>query len=150
MLLSIFASTPASADWVITTADVSTAFLYGKTQREVYIELPAEDRRRDGGKNVAMIVRSVYGGRDAHQVWQRTKTSAIESCGLKGSPHQPGVYGAGGLHVVAHVDDILATGARAKVVGCVSVLQQTFTMKYTVLGRGSKDLKSIEYLRHVP
>ena len=38
MLRNIFASTPASADWVITTADASTAFLYGKIQRTVYIE----------------------------------------------------------------------------------------------------------------
>ena len=57
MLLSIFASTPASDDWVVTVADVSTAFIYGKIQRKVFIELPAEDRRRDGGKNVARLVR---------------------------------------------------------------------------------------------
>ena len=34
------------------TLDFSKAFLYGNMEREVYVELPDEDGRKDGGANI--------------------------------------------------------------------------------------------------
>ena len=74
-------------------------------------------------------------------MWQRTLTAAIEACGLRESPHQPGVYAAPGLHVVAHVDDIMATGVRSSVIKFMAELQREFTMKYAILGHTTDDHK---------
>ena len=55
-------------DLTLMTLDFSKAFLYGDMQRTVYIELPAEDARRNGGANVGLLRESMYGLRDAPQI----------------------------------------------------------------------------------
>ena len=52
------------------TIDFSKAFLYGNTKREVYIELPDEDGRKSSGDVVGRLNKSMYGLRDAPQIWQ--------------------------------------------------------------------------------
>ena len=48
--------------------DFSKAFLYGEMSRRVFIELPDEDGRKEGGKNIGLLIKSMYGLRDAPQI----------------------------------------------------------------------------------
>ena len=52
------------------TVDFSTAFLYGDMKRQVYIELPEEDTRKHTSDVVGLLNKSMYGLRDAPQIWQ--------------------------------------------------------------------------------
>ena len=49
--------------------DVKRAFLYGKARRDIYLKLPREDPM-SGGKVLGKLERSLYGTRDAPQIWQ--------------------------------------------------------------------------------
>ena len=50
--------------------DVRRAFLYGKARRSIYVKLPPEDGQGKGGAVMAKLERSIYGTRDAPQIWQ--------------------------------------------------------------------------------
>ena len=71
-LISFAASqgaTGASAKRIM-IVDVKKAFLYGKINRSVYIELPQEDPMSSSGLYVGKLVKAMYGTRDAPMVWQ--------------------------------------------------------------------------------
>ena len=72
-LLSIAASQgqQGCGHYQIMLLDVKKAFLYGQLKRRVYIELPPEDEKREGGQMMGMLNKAMYGLRDAPQVWQQ-------------------------------------------------------------------------------
>ena len=45
------------------------AFLNGRVTREICIELPDEDEKKDGGRMVGLLHRAMYGLRDAPAIW---------------------------------------------------------------------------------
>ena len=54
--------------------DFKRAFLYGACERELYIELPEDDPKKQGGRNVGILLNAMYGMRDAHlcgRSWSR-------------------------------------------------------------------------------
>ena len=55
----------------VALADVSRAHFYADSQREVYVELPAE-----AGGGYARLVRTFYGTRDAPALWEAFLASA--------------------------------------------------------------------------
>ena len=59
--------------------DFSKAFLYGDMERKVFIELPDEDGTKQGGQFVGLLRKSMYGLRDAPQIWQRGPRDAREA-----------------------------------------------------------------------
>ena len=85
----LFAPTPplAATRWVMSGAasrgrrgpgeerlmllDFKKAFLYADIDRELYIELPEDDDRRQGGANVGLLNKAMYGTRDAPAAWSR-------------------------------------------------------------------------------
>ena len=70
-------------DQRLMTVDFSKAFLYGNVDREVYIELPEEDGRRNGGQNIGLLSKSMYGLRDAPLIWQKVVKQMLEEKGFK-------------------------------------------------------------------
>merc|ERR1712018_514255 len=65
--------------------DVKKAFLYGMIKRRVYIELPAEDPRAKEGNLVGRLLKTMYGTRDAPQVWQEEVQTAMKEIGYEAS-----------------------------------------------------------------
>ena len=53
----------------IMVIDVNAAFLYGKTRRDIYIELPPQDPRPASREWIGQLMKAMYGTRDAPQVW---------------------------------------------------------------------------------
>ena len=49
--------------------DVKKAFLYGNIKRTVYIELLAEDPMFESGEYVGLLLKAMYGLREAPQIW---------------------------------------------------------------------------------
>ena len=110
--------------------DVKCAFLYAKTQRSIYIELPSRDPRA-GGSVVGQLQRALYGTRDAPQLWGAEVQRVMLLLGLRPSVLQPSVY----IHdekqimVVVHVDDFLCTGDGEALKQLCSDLSQKFEIK---------------------
>ena len=61
--------------------DVRRAYFYAWTHRDIYIELPAEER--EGGKDqLDKLNLSLYGTRDAASIWQEHLSANLEKIGF--------------------------------------------------------------------
>ena len=74
--------------------DVKRAFLYGRARRDIYIKLPPEDPRYGTGV-VGKLERSLYGTRDAPEIWQDELKSSMEELGFRSCLSNPGGVYAG-------------------------------------------------------
>ena len=83
--------------------------------RTVYIELPDEDARKQCGQFVGVLRKSMYGLRDAPQIWQRVVHQMLTERGFQSSVTTQCVHyhAEMDLTIVAHVDDLLCLGNRA-------------------------------------
>jgi len=126
--------------------DVKKAFLYGRIQRSVYIELPAEDPKSESGKYVGKLVKAMYGTRDAPQVWQEEVRRTMEELGFKGLISTPCVnYNkSSGVRVVAH--GFLCTGPKGALEELERELGKRFSMKGQMLGPGLEEQKEGKFL----
>ena len=62
----------------ILAVDVKRAYVYGKAQRPVFIEIPIEDWAPGGEQLVGKLNLSLYGTRDAAMNWTREYTEFLE------------------------------------------------------------------------
>ncbi|KAE8977617.1 hypothetical protein PR002_g24958 [Phytophthora rubi] len=102
----------------IEQCDVDTAFLYGKLEEEIYMELPEGLREllelaEAEGKDdvVCMLLQCLYGLKQASRVWNETIDKHLKSMGFEPADANPCVYtrGEGGdeCTVCLYVDDML-------------------------------------------
>ena len=136
-------------DLRLMTLDFSKAFLYGDMKREVYIELPTEDSRKGGSDDlIGYLLKSMYGLRDAPQIWQevvRTMLAARGYIPLVGTQCVY-VHPDSGMLVVAHVDDFLVLGSKLNLSAFLQGLQAEFECTGQVLGYGDGELQSLKFL----
>ena len=62
--------------------DFKKAFLYADIERELYIEFPDDDERRQGGSNVGLLNKAMYGTRDAPAAWSRLVRTMLTNLGF--------------------------------------------------------------------
>ena len=113
------------------------AFLYGDVERQIFINLPEEDVRRNGGDNVGVLKKAMCGTRDAPAVWQRLVRRIMLELGFVSSLTSACVYvhHARGLRVVAHVDDFLVTGPKPELIELRRQLQLGYEVDGDIIGR---------------
>ena len=118
------------------TLDFSKAFLYGNVEREVYIELPDEDARKYGSDCVGKLIRSMYGLRDAPQIWQRVVRGMLVDMGYKPLLGTQCMYVHPELNIVivAHVDDFLVLGSEDQLRELITKLQVSYECSGQILG----------------
>ena len=61
--------------------DISRAHFYGKAQRELYVDLPDEEKKLHPGK-CGRILKSWYGTQDASHVWQGDYVEVLLNAGF--------------------------------------------------------------------
>jgi hypothetical protein len=134
ILLSLVASSSSDSECLM-ILDVKCAFLYGFIKRDLYVELPPEDPRHGEGV-VGKLVKSMYGTRDAPQIWQETVELKLASIGFTASALHPAIY----MHfdkeirVVVHVDDFLCKGSRKHLKWLHDELAKAYDLKVKVIG----------------
>ena len=65
------------------TNDVGRAYFHARVTREVYVEIPAEDKRPEDGDVVGRLNLCLYGTRDAAHNWAETAVSQqLVECGF--------------------------------------------------------------------
>ena len=116
--------------------DVKSAFLYGKMKRNVYIELPTQDRYSMYPDMVGHLEKAMYGTRDAPLIWQEEVRRVMGELGFEASMHQPAVYHHPGrdMDVVVHVDDFLCTGSDPDLKWLFEELKKSFELTATRVG----------------
>ena len=122
------------------TLDVRGAFLYGRINRRVYIELPSQDPRAAEGDLVGVLQRSMYGTRDAPMIWQGEVRRCLEHAGLKESTVQSSLYYHldKQLIVVVHVDDFLISGPEEHAEWLYNEIRKSFEVTQTILKEGEE------------
>ena len=130
------------------TIDFSKAFLYGEMRREVYIELPDEDSRKYTSDVIGLLNKSMYGLRDAPQIWQGVVRSMLESRGFKPliGTQCMYVHPRTGLAIVAHVDVFLVLGSEAELRELLLDLQREYECTGQLLGLGEYDVRDLKFL----
>lgn len=83
-------SVAAKEKLLLAQFDVTTAFLNGNLDEEIYMKQP--EGFADGSNNVCKLIKSLYGLKQAPRCWNETCTNFFLSQGLKESEADPCLY----------------------------------------------------------
>jgi hypothetical protein len=131
--------------------DISRAHFYAPAQRELFIQLPAEDPRHGEPDVCGQLLQSLYGTRDASSNWEREYSRALISGGfVKGvaSPchfwHHPW-----DVRLLVHGDDFFAVGPMGGLEQFEKFMHDTYECKVQTIGMGEKDAKDLRILGRI-
>ena len=118
--------------------DFKKAFLYVDIDRTLYIELPDDDARKNGGSNVGLLRKAMYGTRDAPAAWSRLVRAMLAELGFAPCMSCACVlfHSGRGITVVSHVDDFLCSGPASQLRWLRSMLKDKYEVGGEILGYG--------------
>ena len=128
--------------------DLSKAFLYGDMERQVYIDLPDEDARKLLGDSVGLLNKSMYGLRDAPQIWQRVVHEMLTTRGFISLSTTQCVYVnlKSDITIVAHVDVLFRLGSRRCLEDSLTSLRGEYECSGDILGPADDEVKVLKFL----
>ena len=90
---------------------------------------------------VARLKRSLYGLRDAPQIWKKHLVNTLRANGFEESPTMPGMlkHSARGVMVGVHVDDVIATGHRHQLKWLETCMRHVYEHKTRHIGPDDDD-----------
>ena len=117
--------------------DVRRAYFYAKIQRDVYIELPAEDDQHGKGM-LGKLRLCLYGTRDAAKGWQETLSAHLVSIGFERGKGHPSVFQhpTRGIKTLVHGDDYVSSGDDQDLSWLEAELEKAYELKTQRLGTG--------------
>ncbi|RKK07686.1 hypothetical protein BFJ67_g18293, partial [Fusarium oxysporum f. sp. cepae] len=138
----ILLTVAACLDWEIEQMDVSTAFLEGDLDEEVFIEMPEglveyfdqhpEDRPPGfSTEKICKLIKSLYGLKQAPRQWQKKLKKTLESLDFRQATSDTAVYHnpTTGVIIITYVDDFLIMGSNKEAIqGYKARLGEIFTM----------------------
>ena len=121
--------------------DVSTAFLYGKIDKELYVKQPLG--HEDGTNRVYKLLKSVYGLKQAPRIWIATLKKVLVSIGFTQSCMDESLFflykDGKALWLIVFVDDMLLASKCLETIRFVKThLAEHFKM--TDMGEAGHDL----------
>jgi len=106
--LMILLHLAASEDWEIRSVDVGNAYLESLLDVPIYMELPPEP---DQPRQVVLLKKSLYGLKQAGELWNRLLDSILKILGFTRCHSDPCVYhrvdSRGKIFIAVYVDDLL-------------------------------------------
>ena len=122
--------------------DVKTAFLNGNLKEEVYMMQPEGFVSKNCPNKVCMLLRSIYGLKQASRSWNIRFDEAIRSYDFVKNEDEPCVYrkvsGSAITFLVLYVDDILIIGND---IGMLSTVKTLLSRHFSI-----KDLGEASYI----
>ena len=131
--------------------DVARAFFEAKAIRKICVELPEESAESLGGRNVALLNRSLYGTRDAAMNWQEEVAKEMRQWGFSRGHYNPCLF----IHATQHVqvflhgDDFASVGSRASLQWFRERLEGRFEIKTSVIGTGVGEVREARVLNRI-
>ena len=118
----------ASRDLELHQLDVTTAFLHGDLEEDIWMKHPTG--YDTGGKNKACHLRkALYGLRQAPRAWHTKLKGELEGLGFVASGSDPGLYilhqKLDSVYVLVYVDDLLIAGEDEKSIDAVKTTLKT-------------------------
>ena len=87
--------------------DVKCAFLHGKLDKEIYLELPDGHSRKEGKRFVYRTSNSIYGLRVSPKKWYERLVNSLTSFGLLQCRTEPCLFTKNNFYLGVYVDDLL-------------------------------------------
>ena len=117
--------------WIIDQLDVTTAFLYGTIDHEIYMKQPPGHESKDHPNWVCKLNKSIYGLKQSPRIWNAKLTDTLKSYGLIQSQLDPCLFYSPNhdLLVADFVDDILVLGTTDQRESLKRNLSTNFKMK---------------------
>jgi hypothetical protein len=101
----------AELDLDIDHLDVTTAFLNGDLEEEVYMCQPEGFIKKGEEQKVCLLKKTLYGLKKSQRAWNKKIHSTLLEFGLKRSEYEPCIYysmdGESTMIVAQYVDDLL-------------------------------------------
>ena len=111
----------AAMDWEVHQMDVTTAFLYGDLEEDIYMRQP--EGFNDGSGRVWKLRKSLYGLKQAPRVWNAKLDKVLKGLGLEQSILDPALYflkrDGEVVFILDFVDDMLIVGSAMSIVDYV-------------------------------
>ena len=132
------ATIDSESEKVVMINDVARAFFEAKATREVCIEIPNEDMTEEDVKKdmVGLLLRSLYGTRDAAMNWQEEVAKEMKRWGFKRGVYNPCLYRhpERKIRTLVHGDDFVSTGNMSAAQKFREQLESRFEIKTQLLG----------------
>ena len=113
--------------------DVTSAFLNGDLEEEVYMKQPQGVIQKGQEHLVCKLKRSIYGLKQSPRCWNQTLDTQLKELGFIQSPSDPCIYTSTkqGLMIIAiYVDDIVIAGKSEKQIASIkSAIAKQFQVK---------------------
>ena len=108
--------------------DISRAHFYGNAERRVFVTLPEGDKLEG---HCGLLLKSMYGTRDAANIWQRDYTELLLREGFSRNTAWPSVFYNEQMDVrlLVHGDDFVALGDDAGQAHLQNVLQKKYELR---------------------
>ena len=107
--LKILLSIAAHRDWTVLQIDVTTAFLHGLVDADVYMTQP--EGFTDGSDKVCRLIKCLYGLKQAPRAWYLTLSELLKELGFKKCSSDTSLWvkemKMGKVYIVSVVDDML-------------------------------------------
>ena len=129
--------------------DIRRAYFHSKARRRVFVQLPEEDAQEG---MCGMLLKAMYGTRDAAQNWEYEYAEFMQSIGFKRGIANPCVFfnPSREIRVVVHGDDFTVLAAEDNLNWFREQIQNRFEVKFRGrIGPSEKDSKSIRILNRV-
>ena len=94
------------------------------------------------GLYVGQLEKAMYGTRDAPAVWQEELENTLRQLGFSTCISTPCLYYNAELdiRIVAHVDDLMITGEKSKLLEFEKKLRDIYEIKSSILGPGPDEV----------
>ena len=130
--------------------DVRRAYFYAKQQRNVFIELPAEDEDAKPGE-VGQLMLCLYGTRDAAREWQRTLSDHLVSLGFEAGRGHPSVFvhRKRDIRLLVHGDDYFSSAQASQLDWLETQLKAKYEIQSQRVGARKNDETELKVLNRI-
>ena len=127
-------STAVTRNWSLKQLDVTTAFLQGRLDDEVYMMQPTGFQDKDNPTAVCKLRKAIYGLKQAPRAWYNELRTFLLESGFKNSLADASlfIFNNGGilLYMLVYVDDIIITGnSQQHITRFIASLSHRFSLK---------------------
>ena len=129
--------------------DVRRAFLHGVVERELSVRPPPEDTYASSHGVVWKLEKSLYGTRDAPQLWRKQVVATMLEAGFQMCKVSPCLFfhDQRDLMVIVHVGGFLACGSKADLVWFRTAVERKYEIKSEILGHKVDEEPEISFLK---
>ena len=118
--LHLIISLTALHDWELEALDVKTAFLYGKLDKQIYMQQPKGYVVKGKVTYVCRLQKSIYGLKQTALQWNKQLHSSLFNMGFQCTSTDPGTYvkiiDQNIIILLIYVDDVLFIGSNKQLV----------------------------------